>query len=424
MPLTKEEKAGKGVGTFLTGLLGPVTKQPLKVGDIGPEVEAEQTRLKQFGFDPGAIDGRFGKKTLKALTDFREAKQAPPAPMPLSAAQEAELAASALGAAYRRAPFNPADFVPAGDVPIQEQDIGAVLAAEPVRQPSLGQFPTSPLAELPAEFGGLEPRAADVLAGGEIGRVAPPPAFEAPPTFMGKLGEALATPTLQSALGQAAMALGAKTEGFGFQLGKGVVSAAEGQMYQSYVARLQAGESPAEITGPDVALLSPQLRLQAMQEVKTARAETPEERLAREVKVGRVLPEETAELFRARAAAAEPFEQRAIREQANIEIRTAIDAGKEDTANAYKVLMSGMKKLPGDLFKGGKLDRSLYMQALFGGQRILPELEMEAMKEAVILLQREGKPTFGLESLLEEIIETPDGKRWIVNPDGSRTQIE
>lgn len=44
--------------------------KPMKARDI----RVMQRKLKQLGFDPGAIDGVAGKRTLEALNRYREAK--------------------------------------------------------------------------------------------------------------------------------------------------------------------------------------------------------------------------------------------------------------------------------------------------------------------------------------------------------------
>jgi peptidoglycan hydrolase-like protein with peptidoglycan-binding domain len=46
----------------------------LKQGSIGPQVLALQTRLKELGFDPGQIDGRFGSATTSAVTAFQKSR--------------------------------------------------------------------------------------------------------------------------------------------------------------------------------------------------------------------------------------------------------------------------------------------------------------------------------------------------------------
>lgn len=46
----------------------------LKEGSSGPEVEALQQRLKGKGFDPGAIDGKFGHGTEAALMAFQKSE--------------------------------------------------------------------------------------------------------------------------------------------------------------------------------------------------------------------------------------------------------------------------------------------------------------------------------------------------------------
>jgi len=45
--------------------------ETIRYGDIGPMVEYLQLALKRAGYDPGAIDGRFGTRTLDALTRFQ-----------------------------------------------------------------------------------------------------------------------------------------------------------------------------------------------------------------------------------------------------------------------------------------------------------------------------------------------------------------
>ncbi|MCI0488264.1 MAG: peptidoglycan-binding protein [Blastocatellia bacterium] len=46
----------------------------LKVEDSGPEVSRLQERLKESGFNPGAIDGRFGLGTEAAVIAFQKSK--------------------------------------------------------------------------------------------------------------------------------------------------------------------------------------------------------------------------------------------------------------------------------------------------------------------------------------------------------------
>ena len=42
-----------------------------KVGSRGEEVRKIQTKLKEYGYDPGSVDGIFGEKTRKALIAFQ-----------------------------------------------------------------------------------------------------------------------------------------------------------------------------------------------------------------------------------------------------------------------------------------------------------------------------------------------------------------
>lgn len=63
------------------GIVGPVTAAALnralvlpaylKMGSRGPEVNVLQTFLKQFGYDPGPIDGIFGSQTRDAVISFQ-----------------------------------------------------------------------------------------------------------------------------------------------------------------------------------------------------------------------------------------------------------------------------------------------------------------------------------------------------------------
>ncbi len=46
----------------------------LKLDSTGPEVTALQKRLKELGFDPGGIDGKFGQGTEAALTAFQRSR--------------------------------------------------------------------------------------------------------------------------------------------------------------------------------------------------------------------------------------------------------------------------------------------------------------------------------------------------------------
>lgn len=45
--------------------------RPLGEGDSGADVQALQTQLAALGFNPGAIDGKMGKKTLEAVVHFQ-----------------------------------------------------------------------------------------------------------------------------------------------------------------------------------------------------------------------------------------------------------------------------------------------------------------------------------------------------------------
>ena len=46
----------------------------LKEGSSGPEVTKLQQRLKEKGFDPGVIDGKFGPGTEAALIAFQKSE--------------------------------------------------------------------------------------------------------------------------------------------------------------------------------------------------------------------------------------------------------------------------------------------------------------------------------------------------------------
>ena len=43
----------------------------LKPGDSGPEVEKLQLKLKAVGYDPGDVDGDYGKRTTAAVLAFQ-----------------------------------------------------------------------------------------------------------------------------------------------------------------------------------------------------------------------------------------------------------------------------------------------------------------------------------------------------------------
>ena len=65
----------------------------LKQGDSGPEVRALQARLKELGFDPNGVDGKFGPGTTKALIKFQKSKGLSPdgsaGPLTMAALQAA-----------------------------------------------------------------------------------------------------------------------------------------------------------------------------------------------------------------------------------------------------------------------------------------------------------------------------------------------
>ena len=63
----------KAVEDFNSGLdqTSKLLKTSLKIGDKGKEVEEFQKKLKELGFDPGAVDGIWGKKTQKAFDDYK-----------------------------------------------------------------------------------------------------------------------------------------------------------------------------------------------------------------------------------------------------------------------------------------------------------------------------------------------------------------
>lgn len=52
----------------------PGTPSVLRDGSEGPEVSALQTQLRDAGFDPGDIDGKFGPQTRAAVTAFQQAR--------------------------------------------------------------------------------------------------------------------------------------------------------------------------------------------------------------------------------------------------------------------------------------------------------------------------------------------------------------
>ncbi|MBM3562447.1 MAG: peptidoglycan-binding protein [Alphaproteobacteria bacterium] len=55
----------------------------IKKGSHGDAVKLAQTRLKQRGYDPGAIDGDFGQKTEAAVKAYQTDRH-PPKPLTLS----------------------------------------------------------------------------------------------------------------------------------------------------------------------------------------------------------------------------------------------------------------------------------------------------------------------------------------------------
>ena len=44
----------------------------MKIGDKGTQVMEAQSLLKKIGYDPGPIDGIFGKKTEEAVKQFQK----------------------------------------------------------------------------------------------------------------------------------------------------------------------------------------------------------------------------------------------------------------------------------------------------------------------------------------------------------------
>ena len=46
---------------------------PLKKGDKGGNVRLMQKRLKDLGYDPGTVDGSYGKNTVAAVASFQAA---------------------------------------------------------------------------------------------------------------------------------------------------------------------------------------------------------------------------------------------------------------------------------------------------------------------------------------------------------------
>src|SRR5690554_4137469 len=60
-----------------TSSVPPSPTQPcplLQQGSSGPAVRDLQTRLRNFGFDPGPIDGIFGSRTRAAVVDFQRSR--------------------------------------------------------------------------------------------------------------------------------------------------------------------------------------------------------------------------------------------------------------------------------------------------------------------------------------------------------------
>ncbi|HAA63726.1 MAG TPA: peptidoglycan-binding protein LysM, partial [Thermoanaerobacter sp.] len=55
----------------------PIEYPTLKIGDKGPFVVNLQARLKSLGFDPGPIDGIFGRKTEEAVKAYQQSRGLP-----------------------------------------------------------------------------------------------------------------------------------------------------------------------------------------------------------------------------------------------------------------------------------------------------------------------------------------------------------
>ncbi|MBD2741714.1 peptidoglycan-binding protein [Coleofasciculus sp. FACHB-1120] len=70
---SKTKKSKKSPKTPQTSAM-TVGKRGLRLGDRGPEVTEAQERLKAAGFDPGSIDGKYGRKTEQAVKRFQVAR--------------------------------------------------------------------------------------------------------------------------------------------------------------------------------------------------------------------------------------------------------------------------------------------------------------------------------------------------------------
>jgi len=82
----------------------------------------------------------------------------------------------------------------------------------------------------------------------------------------GGFNQFIRSPSFRYMLGRLAQVFGARDQtGIGFQLGQFASEAAMSSAYANYLQRLQAGEAPQNIKGPDVDILLPELRQQAVQ---------------------------------------------------------------------------------------------------------------------------------------------------------------
>src|ERR1044071_8628804 len=62
------------ISSISFGLFSEASMPTLKLGSTGAAVTRLQNKLKELGFDPGAIDGKFGAGTKKALMKFQKSQ--------------------------------------------------------------------------------------------------------------------------------------------------------------------------------------------------------------------------------------------------------------------------------------------------------------------------------------------------------------
>lgn len=427
---------------FLPSYLGGVTPQPevqpplsLSSGSTGEDVAKLQQQLKQLGAYPGEIDGDFGPKTLGAVQKFQKDKGlqvdglAGPktktvldtlAPPPIGFTQMPEIPSDAFAQAISNAPSttlpkpaaspaSPLSVEPGqasaqpgikgGQVTLLQEPKLAQPGGVPMKITGLESFPQYGKEKPPSK----EEMFAEMLGGAPIQApgikkidFAPPTtAKEATPPVGGipgakvkttkeKLDEFFASPIVQQSLAEFGAAL--DPQGFAGRLAQGTISQAQGKMFQNYVGRLLAGESPEKIKGLDVAGMTPQMVQSAIREAESIKSGKFEKGItSRDIAV--------KESEAASRQALRKAQVKEINDKTAIELAKVSDGWNKLMANnAYSVIKSAISKLP---------EGASYKEALLGGQKVLTDNEMTALKGAVRTLTGLGLDTFGLEKLIK-----------------------